>query len=136
MSEQKKSRIDGDTSKRQGNKWDLLSLFCCLHHNKYGGKKQINFITNQAAPPMRGFTSKGYIQDNRLNGGQPVPPCTTNGDINTLDGWNAMRRKNAARVLLCKLGRALSESEIQAEMQRNTALAAKPIEEMENFCNG
>lgn len=88
----------------------------------------MEIIKAQTAPPMRGFTSKGYIQDAQINHGEPLPLYAMNGGINTLEGWNAMRHADAARALLRKLGRAPSEDEIQMEMQRNAELARQLIE--------
>lgn len=90
----------------------------------------MEIINAQTAPPMRGFTSKGYIQDVQINHGESVPLYVMNGGINTLDGWNAMRHADAARALLRKLGRAPSENEIQMEMLRNAELAMQLIEKM------
>ena len=36
-----------------------------------------------------GLTFQGYVSHPRVNEGSPVPNFTMNGNLNTLEGWNA-----------------------------------------------
>lgn len=84
---------------------------------------------SRKAAEMQGFIFTGEYFD-----GFPLyefaPPPEEIPDINTLEGWNAMRRRFSRNRLKRELKREPSEQEIQEEMERNAQEAKKEIFEI------